>query len=136
MTPHERDCARLEVLARAIERLGAALRQPRNEWTRDAAIQRFEFTFELAWKSVVRAVRREGLECASPRQAFGAALSLGWIADDTVWLDMLEDRNRTTHTYDEATAEEIRARLPAYLEVLTELLAVLRAKMADRGSAP
>ncbi len=41
-----------------------------------------------------------------------------------------------THTYDEATAEEIRARLPAYLEVLTELLAVLRAKMADRGSAP
>ena len=45
MTLNELDCARFEVLARAIERLGAALRQPRNEWTRDGAIQRFEFTF-------------------------------------------------------------------------------------------
>ncbi len=80
-------------------RLAGTLSQPKTEWTRDASIQRFEFTFELAWKTTMRFARREGHECASPRDAWRAALQLRWIEDDTVWLDMLDDRNRTRHTY-------------------------------------
>jgi nucleotidyltransferase substrate binding protein (TIGR01987 family) len=106
----------------ALARLGDALAQPKTEWTRDAALQRFEFTVELAWKSIARFARREGLEAASPRQAFRIAFRLGWIDDDQVWLAMLEDRNLTSHTYSEKTAEELFARLHDYQTALSGLL--------------
>lgn len=109
----------------AFGRLRDALAQPKSEWTRDAAIQRFEFTFELAWKAIARRARTEGVECASPRQALRTALRLGWIHDDDVWLTMLDDRNRTSHTYHEPTAEEIYARLGDYRARLDELYARL-----------
>lgn len=111
----------------ALGRLRNALAQPKSEWTRDAAIQRFEFTFELAWKAIARRARAEGVECASPRQAFKTALRLGWIHDDDVWLTMLDDRNRTSHTYHEPTAEEIYTRLEDYQTHLGELHAHLAA---------
>ena len=110
----------------ALARLQDALAQPKTEWTRDAAIQRFEFTIELAWRTTARFARREGVECASPRQAVQAALRLGWIEDDAIWLDMIDDRNRTSHTYNEETAEELYARLPGYLPALSGLLDRLR----------
>jgi len=106
----------------ALARLGDALAQPKTEWTRDAALQRFEFTVELAWKSIVGFAQREGLEAASPRQAFRIAFRLGWIDDDQVGLAMLEDRNLTSHTYSEKTAEELFARLHDYQTALSGLL--------------
>lgn len=118
--------ARLSDFASALARLEDALAQERNEWTRDAAIQRFEFTFELAWKNVAAAARLQGLEVASPRRAWQSAFRLGWIDDDRLWLDMLEDRNRASHSYREATADRIRDRLPEYAAALRALLAVLR----------
>jgi len=87
-------------------RLRSAVEQPKTEWTRDSAIQRFEFTFELAWKAVARLAQEEGIESLSPRAALKTALKLGWVADDENWLTMLDDRYRTSHTYNEATAEE------------------------------
>jgi nucleotidyltransferase substrate binding protein (TIGR01987 family) len=117
---------RLGDLESALARLRDALAQPKTEWTRDAAIQRFEFTFELAWKSVAIAARREGVEVASPRRAWQAAYQLGWVDDDRIWLDMLEDRNRASHSYREATAEKILARLGAYVSVLGGLLDALK----------
>lgn len=117
---------RLDSLAAALDRLRDALAQPKSEWTRDAAIQRFEFTFELAWKGVKRAAAREGIDAPSPRQALRAGFRLGWIEDDALWLEMLEDRNRTSHTYLLATAEAIYARLPAYLGAMDGLLRRLR----------
>ncbi len=50
-----------------------------------------------------------------------AALQLGWIDDDVLWLDMLDDRNRTSHTYNEQTAEAIFNRLPSYHNALQAL---------------
>ena len=69
------------------------------------------------------------IECASPRQAWRAALKLGWIGDDTVWLDMLDDRNRASHTYNEATAEAIFLRLRDYEAAVTGLLDRLRSAL-------
>ena len=118
--------AHLTTLQSALARLRDALEQPKTEWTRDAAIQRFEFCFELAWKTVARAARREGVECVSPRRAFRTAMKLGWVPDDTIWLDMLDDRNRTSHTYDETTAEQIFSHLAQYLTALSALTQRLR----------
>jgi nucleotidyltransferase substrate binding protein (TIGR01987 family) len=116
---------RLDTLAAALGRLESALSQPKTEWTRDSAIQRFEFTFELAWKAVVAAARAEGLEVVSPRDAVRTARRLGWIDDDQRWLDMLDARNRTSHTYSEDTADSIYSGLPAHAQALRELWRVL-----------
>lgn len=59
---------RLAAFGSALGRLEAALAQPKNEWTRDSAIQRFEFTFELAWKAVATAARAEGLDAPALRE--------------------------------------------------------------------
>jgi len=127
MTAGERRAV-LDSLQAALARLRDALSQPKTEWTRDASIQRFEFSFELAWKAVRRFAQEEGVEAVSPRQALKAALRLAWIDDDSAWLTMLDDRNRTSHTYREATAEEIYSRLSGHLqrlEGLAERLATL-----------
>lgn len=116
----------LEPLTLALTRLQEALAQPKTEWTRDASIQRFEFTFELAWKTLMRFARREGAESVAPRQTLRAAFKLGWIEDEAIWFDMLDDRNLTSHTYNEDFAEELYARLPNYQRKLAELLERLR----------
>jgi nucleotidyltransferase substrate binding protein (TIGR01987 family) len=81
----------------------------------------------LAWKATKRLAREQGIEAVSPRQAFKEAFKLGWIADDRKWLDMLEDRNRTSHTYKEQVAEEIYGRLSSYAASLAGLLEKLKA---------
>jgi nucleotidyltransferase substrate binding protein (TIGR01987 family) len=80
----------------------------------------------LAWKATKRLAREQGIEAVSPRQAFKEAFKLGWIADDRKWLDMLEDRNRTSHTYKEQVAEEIYARLSSYAKLLAGLVQKLK----------
>ncbi len=106
---------------RAVFRLDEALQQPKNEFIRDAAIQRFEFSFELAWKSIQVTARFEAQDCPSPRMAIATAWRNGWIADEGMWLDMLEERNRTSHTYRELMAEEVFESLPRFLPSLREL---------------
>ncbi len=125
MDEHLRN-ARLGSLGDALTRLEAALAQPKTEWTRDAAIQRFEFSFELAWKAVSAYARSEGLEARSPREALRVAHRLAWIDDDGLWLRMLDDRNRTSHIYNEAVADEIFARLWTYAAAL----AILRQRLS------
>ena len=58
-----------DLRAARLHSLGDALAQPKTEWTRDAAIQRFEFSFDPAWKAVSACARSEGVEARSPREA-------------------------------------------------------------------
>ncbi len=117
----ERSALRLRSFGAALDRLDDALAQPKTEWTRDSAIQRFEFTFELVWKAVATVAEAQGVDARSPREAFKRAFALGWIDEEDVWLRMLDDRNRTTHTYNETVAEEIFTRLPVYAGALRAL---------------
>ena len=112
---------RLESFDRALSRLESALAQPKTEWTRDSSIQRFEFTFELAWKTLAWLVRGQGLEARSPRESLKQAFALGWIDDEDRWLRMLDDRNRASHTYDEALAEDLYGRLASHARDLRQL---------------
>jgi nucleotidyltransferase substrate binding protein (TIGR01987 family) len=84
-----------------------------NDRDRAGVIQSFEFTFEQCWKAFQRAVAVQGLSAASPRQALQAAVQLGLIAadDEEVWLDMLRDRNLTSHLYHEDIAREVADRV-------------------------
>ena len=115
----------LRLLGIALTRLDGALAQPVNEFVRDSAIQRFEFTFELFWKSLKGYAEESGLEAYSPRDSLRTAFQLGVIQEHPDWFRMLEDRNLTSHTYNEATAETIYSHLPAYLHLIREAHAEL-----------
>jgi len=73
----------------------------------DGVIQRFEFSFELAWKLMKSYLYEQGIICNSPRQSIKEAFKIGLLEDGNAWLDMLMDRNKTTHIYDENEANAI-----------------------------
>jgi nucleotidyltransferase substrate binding protein (TIGR01987 family) len=103
---------------RALGRLEEALAKPEDPIVRDACIQRFEFTFEMAWKTLQRYAVTEGVECVSPRDCFRVEFRLGLIDRDERWMGMVEDRNRTSRTYDEDSAEAIYKALGGYADLL------------------
>jgi nucleotidyltransferase substrate binding protein (TIGR01987 family) len=121
----------LRLLGIALTRLEGALAQPVNEFVRDSAIQRFEFTFELFWKSLRAYAEESGLEAYSPRDSVRTAFQLGVIQEHPDWFRMLEDRNLTSHTYNEATAETIYSHLPAYLRLIREAQAELTRRVKN-----
>lgn len=84
-----------------------------NDRDKAGIIQAFEFTFELAWKTVQKAVEKQGLPAGSPKLAFKAAFQVGWIRENEQehWVKILEDRNLTSHTYKEELANEIFKRI-------------------------
>lgn len=73
----------------------------------DATIQRFEFTFELSWKLMQSYLNYQGTVCVSPRQVIKETFRLELLSDGDAWIDMLMDRNRTSHIYDEQEAKII-----------------------------
>lgn len=112
---------RLESFQEAIARLKEALAEPETSLTRDASIQRFEFTVELAWKSIQKFLASEQIVCQSPKTCFQEAFQFGLIEDDEKWIAMMDDRNLTVHTYNEELAKEIYARLASYVPLLNNL---------------
>lgn len=110
----------LEQLAPALDRLAEALQLEADEIVRDAAIQRFEFCFELSWKAVQQRARKEGLDCASPRRCFEHAWRQGWL-EEAPALAMISDRNLTSHTYNRELAAKVYSRLGEHLETLRAL---------------
>jgi nucleotidyltransferase substrate binding protein (TIGR01987 family) len=117
---------RIQAFEHALQRLMEALAKPEDSIVRDACIQRFEFTFEMAWKAIQESALAEGVECSSPRESFRVAFRLDLVGRDPRWMAMVEDRNRTSHTYDEEVAQTIYRVLPEYAELLRRLLAKLR----------
>ena len=101
------------LLEQALERLDEALARPADPVIRDAAIKRFEFTFELAWKAIEAQAPREALDCLSPRDCFRTAVRLGLIENDERWMRMVEDRNRTAQEVYSSLVRDFLARLAA-----------------------
>src|SRR6478672_4874921 len=80
-------------------------------------IQAFEFTHELAWNTL-----KDFLESRGRSNIFGSkdatreGFAAGLIEDGDAWMQMIESRNETTHTYDEETADAIgKAILSSYV---------------------
>ena len=68
---------------------------------RDAVIQRFEFTFELLWKTFKKISRAERIDYFSPKTAFRAAFQMGLIDDEQIFVEIIDARNKTSHVYSE-----------------------------------
>ena len=118
----------LENLENATERLKAALEYDPLELdiVMDAVIRRFEFTFETAWKSVKLAAKAVGHDCKSPKGCLKLAYRIGWIKDEERWLELLEARNLTSHTYDQETAMDVYETVKENFQVFGSLLRELR----------
>ncbi len=93
---------------------------------RDDAIQRFQYSTEACWKAA-QAVwfERFGVEAASPKAVIRAAAQNGLLPepDARAAMGLIDDRNLTSHTYNEALAIALFARLPSHAHVLERLLA-------------
>ncbi|XKF16213.1 nucleotidyltransferase substrate binding protein [Halomonas sp. BLK-85] len=89
---------------------------------RAGIIQFFEMAFELSWKLLKDYQLAEGFQVNSPRSAIKQAFQSGLIEDGHAWIQALEDRNLTTHTYNETTAQLVEEKIrTAYYPLLSKL---------------
>ncbi len=97
-----------------------------NKFEVQGLIQCFEYTFELAWKTMKDYLELEGFEVKSPRDTIKTGYRIELVQDGHVWLDALEKRNLLAHTYDENKAAEaenlIRTQYFGMLAALNEKL--------------
>ncbi len=99
----------------------------------DLAVKRFEFTYEMAWKAIKRYIQYLGLDCKSPRSCIMEAYTQSMIENEAAWLDMIEMRNRTSHTYDESEVSELLDKLVKYEEAFTSLKNHITQELANQG---
>lgn len=98
---------------------------------RDAAIQRFDYTFEATWKAARHfLLESEGVNAASPKAAVRASMDVGLLDESECVpaLRMADDRNLAVLTYNEPLAERIFSRMPPYAHLLGAWLE----RMGDR----
>ena len=119
----------VDTYERAVGRQSEALDQPQNPFLRDSAIQRFEFTFEFAWKVLKEFLSLQGLEARSSRAAIRGVFEVGLIPEDDRWLGLLELRNLASHTYDEILADRLYAEFPGALRLFRTLLLRIREEL-------
>jgi nucleotidyltransferase substrate binding protein (TIGR01987 family) len=113
------------------EAVQAHAQTPDHKLIQIALIKAFEMTFELSWKTMKDYLKYNGLDVKLPREIIKQAFATNLVSNGQAWIDMLEDRNLMTHTYDEARAalavEHICTR---YMEVLIQLQQYLAARLA------
>ncbi|MBA5249322.1 MAG: nucleotidyltransferase [Gammaproteobacteria bacterium] len=96
------------------------------------AIQFFESSFELSWKLMKDYLDFSGYRVNSPRDAIKQAFSMGLISEGSLWLDALNDRNLTVHTYDEAMANEVFQKIKVdYYALLLLLYMAFKGKLCS-----
>lgn len=78
-----------------------------SETERAGIIQFYEITLELAWNTLKDFLVLEGFDVKSPREAIKTAFQNGYISNGEVWIDALDSRNLSVHTYDEEMANQL-----------------------------
>lgn len=113
---------RINTAQRALTKLHElAVKPDLSDVERDALIQRFEFSFELLWKCAKEYLYVvEGIDAASPKKVIRCCRELELLDDEQTReaLQMADDRNLTTHTYDETFAQAVVERIRRYAPLL------------------
>lgn len=123
-----------DLLDRALDSLALALdaarADPANDIVRDGAIQRFEYSYELAWKLIQRILKEEMMLADTGlwtrRELFRQAARHGLLTDPEAWFLWSRARNATAHVYREDVAREVYAGIPGFLEAGRGLVAAVR----------
>lgn len=87
-----------------MDAIGASM----EEILKEGLIQRFEYTHELAWNTMKDYIVYQGtFDIKGSRDATREAFKIGLVENGDVWMDMISSRNKTSHTYNDETANEI-----------------------------
>ena len=98
----------VKALSQLKEAVELAQQRPLSRLEAQGMIQAFEFTHELAWNMLKDFLEDRGVQgLYGSKDASRAAFKAGLIENGEAWMDMIQSRNLTTHTYDEATAAQI-----------------------------
>ena len=106
----------------------SAMLEVNSDLTRDGAIQRFEYTFELCWKTMKRILRFKGSSVNHPRDVFREAAGERLISKVESWFDYLEARNRATHIYKKQVADEVFSQLPKFQKDAAKFIESIKTK--------
>ncbi len=105
-----------------------------NDLEKEGVIQRFEYTFELSWNTLKDRLEHDGviMDSVTPRNVIRTAASTGLVTDGQTWIDMLEDRRKTSHRYETELLMEVLGNIrDNYLPVLETLHERLTAEMEE-----
>jgi nucleotidyltransferase substrate binding protein (TIGR01987 family) len=107
----------IEYIKREIKTNQEDINEVLDEIIKEGLIQRFEYTYELAWNVMKDYAYFQGdssLVIGGSRDALRFAFDAGLIENGELWMEMIKSHQQTTHTYDEETANEI------YLKIINE----------------
>ncbi len=127
----ERIVSRHKTFLKTLRTLEKPLKQIKNpmdrdmyEMVRDSLIQRFEYSFEACWKLLKQLLEEKfSIRTTGTTNIFREAASTQLITEEelAILLDMIHDRNQTSHTYKEEIAEEIAKDIPQYFNTMTKI---------------
>lgn len=100
---------RIESYSNAVDRLKEGLQEEESRLAIDGILHRFEFTFELAWKTLKDYLEYMGLteKTGSPREVIQSGFKQGIIEDGETWIKMMLARNSLAHLYDEEESRKV-----------------------------
>ena len=123
---------RFDNFERALRQVSQAMalkaQRPLSELEQQGLIQGFEFTHELAWNVLKDYLEMEGIQgLIGSRSTVREAFKRGLVMDGEVWMDMIEKRNLSIHTYNQAVASTVVAAIaeryyPAFCELQARLV--------------
>ncbi|MBT3456218.1 nucleotidyltransferase [bacterium] len=113
-------------LLKAQEALKKGVGIAKSKLEKDGAIQRFEFTYELLWKTLKKILAFKGVVSNSPREVFRAAAKNGLLEDPKFWFEVIKKRNISTHIYNEEMAEEVFDFLQLFEKELEKVIDKIR----------
>jgi nucleotidyltransferase substrate binding protein (TIGR01987 family) len=127
----------IKALSQLEEAVRLARQRPLTKLEEQGLIQAFEFTHELAWKTLKDFLDSRGVQdLYGSKDVTRTAFQTGLIVNGEAWMSMIQSRNLTSHTYDEATAAQIAS---AILNIYYGEFEKLRIKMdelkQDEGEA-
>jgi len=102
-----------------------------SEIEKEGMIQRFEYTYELAWNTIKDFYENQGeVSIQGSRDAFRIAFNRGLISSGEIWMKMIDSRKLTVHTYNEKTANTIvNDIVKTYFELFMDLKETLEKQM-------
>lgn len=121
---------KLENLIMDLEKANKALKETvalePTQVHKDATIQRFEFTFELCWKTLQAYIQDQGFDCKSPKNCFREAAKMDLIENPEAWFEYLEARNLIAHTYNEQIANRVYGKAIDFPKEIDEVLKMIK----------
>mgnify|MGYP001616634122 FL=1 len=133
------ELSKLEDLKNALQTVKEALDEytkNKNLTIRDGAIQRFEYTCELIWKTLKERIKSTEREIRNtPKDIFRVAADLGLISDPQVWFDFLTNRNLASHLYDNKAMDAVFGDIPKFVAETEKVIIAIEKQIAVESTS-